>query len=320
MVNTLLIITGPTGAGKTEVALSVAGKLKAEIISADSRQVYQGMDIGTDKVSRKVREKIPHHLIDVASPDEVFTAADFKKKAENIIQRLQREDKLPIVCGGTGLYIKALTHGLFPGPGRNEDLRNKLRLKAKKEGSLSLHEELQRLDPDAALCIHPNDEVRIIRALEVYYKTGTSISEHQRNRTFPPSWKMLKAGLCWRERSTLYKVIEKRVDRMVQKGLVKEVKRLLDAGYGEDLPSMQALGYRQIMDYLKGNISFDEAVAMIKKDTRRFAKRQMTWFRREKGIIWLERENYSSIEDLTDKIIDILMGKTPQVKKILLSA
>lgn len=317
MLNAVLIIVGPTGAGKTEAALSLAGKLKAEIISADSRQVYRGMDIGTDKVPQEVREKISHHLIDVVSPDEIFTAADFKKKAEDIIQRLQREDKLPIVCGGTGLYIKALTHGLFPGPGRNEDLRDKLRLRAKKEGLLSLHEELQRLDPDAALCIHPNDEVRIIRALEVYHKTGRPISEHQRKKTTSPSWKLVKVGLCWKERSNLYQAIEQRVDKMVQKGLVDEVKKLLDAGYEDTFPSMQAIGYKQMIDYAKGRISFDDAVKGIKKETRRFAKRQLTWFKKERDIIWFYREDYPSVEEIVDEVVKILVDRVPEIDILL---
>ena len=312
MVDAVLIIAGPTGAGKTEVALSLVKKIKAEIISADSRQLYRGMDIGTDKVPRKVRDKFPHHLIDIASPDEVFTAADFKKRAEALIERLQREDKLPIVCGGTGLYIRALTCGIFPGPGRDEKLRDRLKSRIKKEGLLSLYNQLKRVDPEASKRIHPNDEVRIIRALEVWYKTQIPISHHQRERTSPPCWRAVKIGLCWRERGTLYKIIEERVDRMVERGLVEEVKKLLDKGYREDFPSMQALGYRQIISYLKGRLSFDEAIAMIKRDTRRFARRQLTWFKKEKDIIWLEREDYPYPEDAAEKIIDIL--RSYQVK------
>jgi len=318
LLNAVLIILGPTGAGKTKLALSLGGKLRSEIISADSRQIYKGMDIGTDKVPWKIREKIPHHLINVASPHEVFTVADFKREAEAVIERLQKEDKLPIVCGGTGLYIRALTCGIFPGPGKDEKLRDELRSKAKKEGLLSLYDELKKVDPKSARRIHPGDEVRIIRALEVYYKTKVPISEHQEKETTPSPWKMLKIGLCWRERSTLYRVIEERVDRMIQNGLVKETEKLLNAGCTEDLPSMQALGYRQIVDYLKGRVSFDEAVARIKRDTRRFAKRQMTWFRKEKDVIWFKREDYTTIEDIAGKVVEILMQRIPETKRIIL--
>ena len=275
------------------------------------------MDIGTDKIPRGVRETFPHHLIDVVRPDEVFTVVDFRRRAEVIIDRLHREGKLPIVCGGTGLYIKALTSGIFPGPGRDEKLREDLRLKIKEKGLSSLYRELRKVDPASAERIHPNDEVRIIRALEVYFKTGVSISNHQQKKTFPPSWKMIAIGLCWRERSVLYGIIEQRVDRMLERGLVGEVQKLLDAGYQEGLSSMQALGYQQIIGYLNGRLSFDEAVARVKRDTRRFAKRQLSWLRREENIIWLERENYRSSEGAANRIIDILMEKVPEARKIL---
>lgn len=317
-LNTVLVITGPTGAGKTKIALSLAKKVRTEIISADSRQIYKGMDIGTDKVSEDIRKEIPHHLIDVALPSEVFTVADFKERAEKIIEKLLEEGKLPLVCGGTGLYIKALTCGIFKGPGRDERLREKLKEKARKEGLSFLYRELKRIDPVAAERIHPHDEVRIIRALEVFYKTGMPISYHQQEKTFAPSWQVIKVGICWRDRKTLYQVIEKRVDRMVEKGLVGEVRRLLEEGYREDLPSMQAIGYRQMVKYIKGEISLEEAVRLIKRDTKRFAKRQFTWFRKEKDIIWLERENFSSVDDVAEKIVSILLEKAPETGKALL--
>jgi len=317
-LNTVLVITGPTCSGKTEIALSLVKRIRAEIISADSRQIYRGMDIGTDKVSEDVRKRFPHHLIDVVSPSEIFTVADFKKKAEAVINRLQGEGKLPVVCGGTGLYIRALTQGIFPGPGRDEKLREKLRLRVKEGGLSSLYNELKEADPEICQHIHPNDEVRIIRALEVLYKTGVPISFHQKRRTFTPSWKMVKVGIRWRERTYLYRLIEERVDRMIEKGLVEEVKGLLAAGYREYLPSMQAIGYRQMIKYIKSELSLDEAVRLIKRDTKRFAKRQLTWFKKEEGIVWLEREDYPSPEKAAERIIDILLEKAPEADFLLL--
>lgn len=316
MLDALLIIAGPTGTGKTKTALLLLNRVKAEIISADSRQIYRGMDIGTDKVSRKIRKKYPHHLIDIADPGKVFTVADFKKLAEAVIRDLQEKNKLPIVVGGSGLYIKAITSGIFPGPGANWQLRKRLLLKIEKEGLQNVYAELKRVDPLYASKIHPNDKRRLIRALEVYYLTGKPISEHQ-GETYPYKGKKLMVGLRWRERSTLYKVIEDRVDRMIEKGLVEEVKDLLGRGYDEDLPAMQALGYRQIVAYLKGKVSFDEAIRLIKRDTRRFAKRQLTWFKKEKDIIWLDREDYPSLKKLAEKIITILLQEIPQVKEVL---
>jgi len=316
LLDALLIIAGPTGTGKTKTALLLLNRVKAEIISADSRQIYRGMDIGTDKVSRKIRKKYPHHLIDIADPGKVFTVADFKKLAEAVIKDLQEKNKLPIVVGGSGLYIKAITSGIFPGPGANWQLRKRLLLKIEKEGLQNVYTELKRVDPLYASKIHPNDKRRLIRALEVYYLTGKPISEHQ-GETYPYKGKKLMVGLRWRERSTLYKVIEDRVDRMIEKGLVEEVKDLLGRGYDEDLPAMQALGYRQIVAYLKGKVSFDEAIRLIKRDTRRFAKRQLTWFKKEKDIIWLDREDYPSLKKLAEKIITILLQEIPQVKEVL---
>jgi len=316
LLDGLLIIAGPTGTGKTKTALLLLNRVKAEIISADSRQIYRGMDIGTDKVSRKIRKKYPHHLIDIADPGKVFTVADFKKLAEAVIKDLQEKNKLPIVVGGSGLYIKAITSGIFPGPGANWQLRKRLLLKIEKEGLQNVYTELKRVDPLYASKIHPNDKRRLIRALEVYYLTGKPISEHQ-GETYPYKGKKLMVGLRWRERSTLYKVIEDRVDRMIEKGLVEEVKDLLGRGYDEDLPAMQALGYRQIVAYLKGKVSFDEAIRLIKRDTRRFAKRQLTWFKKEKDIIWLDREDYPSLKKLAEKIITILLQEIPQVKEVL---
>ena len=315
MLNCLLMIVGPTGVGKTEVALALLQRVRGEIISADSRQVYRGMDIGTDKVSLKIREKVPHHLIDVANPGEIFTVADFKREAERIIQNLQKEDKLPLVVGGTGLYIRAILQGLFPGPGANWELRRKLSQRIKEEGRFPLYQELQKVDPVSASHIHPHDERRIIRALEVYRLTGVPISHHQQN-IFPYRGKVVMIGLRWK-RPALYRIINERVDKMIERGLVEEVQGLMKRGYGEDIPSMQGMGYRQILGYLKGRFSLDEAVQLIKRDTRRLAKRQLTWFKKEKKIIWLEREKYPSPQEAADKIVRILLREVPEINRVL---
>lgn len=316
MLDALLIIAGPTGAGKTDTALHFLNKVKGEIISADSRQIYKGMDIGTDKAPAGVREKIPHHLVDVADPGEVFTAFDFKREAEKIIRELQHEDKLPVVVGGTGLYIKALTEGIFPGPGANQKIRRKLQSRIRKEGTHSLHQELQEVDPASASRIHPNDKRRLVRALEVYYLTGEPISSHQR-KSSPYTGRMVKVGLTWR-RPVLYRIIEKRVDKMLQKGLIDEVQTLLEKGYRPDFTSMQAIGYQQIIAYLEGRLSLEEAIRQIKRDTRRFAKRQLTWFKKERDVIWLKREQYPSSQEAAEKIVEILLERIPDTQKVVL--
>lgn len=315
MLDCLLIITGPTGAGKTEVAIQLLEFLRGEIISADSRQIYRGMDIGTDKISAQIRKKVPHHLIDIIDPGEVFTVADFKREAERIIDKLQKEDKLPLMVGGSGLYIKAVVEGIFSGPGASRKLRRELSRRIKEEGTLALHQELQKVDPISASRIHPHDQRRIVRALEVYRLTGLPISYHQK-KTYPYQGRVVMIGLRW-ERPNLYRIINERVDRMIERGLVDEVKGLMEKGYGEDNPSMQGLGYRQIMGYLRGNFSLAEAIRLIKRDTRRFAKRQLTWFKKEKKIIWLEREKYTCSRKAAEKIVEILLKEVPEVKRVV---
>ncbi|MBC7189546.1 tRNA (adenosine(37)-N6)-dimethylallyltransferase MiaA [Candidatus Aerophobetes bacterium] len=318
MPEVVLFITGPTGAGKTEVALSLAKKLKTEIISADSRQIYKGMDVGTDKVPLEVREKIPHHLVDVALPGELFTVADFKEKAEKIIERLHAEGKLPCVCGGTGLYISSLIRGLFPGPSRDRKIREKLEREAKEKGLSFLYSRLKEVDPEAGSRIHPNDKVRIIRALEVWEKTGYPISLHQKEKTSPPSWESLITCIYFKDRKKLYRVIEERVDKMLNRGLVEETRKLLVEGYDERFCSMQAIGYREMVLFLKGKVSFDEAVSEIKKKTKAFARRQLTFFKKINEAIWLAREDFPSIDALSERIVELLLEKFPQAKKYIL--
>ena len=315
LLKALLVIVGPTGVGKSDVALSLLKRVKGEIISADSRQIYRGMNIGTDKVSREIRKKFPHHLIDIVDPDETFNAAQFGERAKLIIERLQKENKLPILVGGSGLYVRAVIDGIFAGPGANWQLREELKAKIKIKGSKFLYRMLKEVDEVSASHIHPNDERRIIRALEVYRTTGKPISYYQKQSPSALTHTVM-VGLKW-ERATLYRIIEQRVDKMLENGLVDEVESLLEKGYGENLPSMQGVGYRQIVGYLKGRYSLEEAVRLVKRDTRRLAKRQLNWFKGDSRIIWIQREQYPSCEDVSGKIMQILLKKLPQVKQVI---
>jgi len=289
--------------------------MRGEIISADSRQVYRGMDIGTAKVSTEIRRKFPHHLIDAVNPDQVFSAAEFAKRAKSIIHTLQKKDFLPVMVGGSGLYIKAVIDGLFPGPGADPELRESLREQAQREGRETLYLKLKKVDPETARLIHPHDLVRIFRALEVYQITGRPISFFQR-QSARPLCNTVMIGLRLPRRQ-LYQNIDSRVERMVKQGLISEVETLFHQGYGEDLPAMQGVGYRQVISYLEGRYSLEEAIRLIKRDTRRLAKRQLNWFNQDERIIWLEKEEFSSAEELTEEIIRISLRKLPQLGGVL---
>jgi len=282
----LVVVLGPTAVGKSEVALELAAHINGEIINADSQQVYRQMDIGTAKPSTKLRQKIPHHVIDVVDPDEEFNVARYRELATASIHDVQKRGKQAIVCGGTGLYIKALTRGLFLGPAQNAGIRAEITLKAQRDGLTSLYERLGQIDPSATSWIHPNDRQRIIRALEVYESTGKPMSEWQKEHGFgETSFTTLKIGLD-RQRAELYDRINQRCDQMIEAGLVDEVKGLLARGYGLDLKPLRSVGYRHIGLFLMGKMSLEEAVFLMKRDTRRLAKRQLTWFRSDKEIRW----------------------------------
>ncbi len=319
MLDALLVIVGATGVGKSEVAVDLVGRLRAEIISCDSRQIYREMDIGTAKLSPEVRRKAFHHLIDIASPREVFSAAEFKRRAKPIIKRVQEENRLPLLVGGSGLYIRAVVDGIFVGPGRDQDLRARLREKEEREGRGSLYQELKRVDPVAASHLHCHDERRVIRALEVYYLSGRPISSHQKQPLYSPLSSTVMVGLRT-ERKALYQLINRRVDAMMEEGLVGEVEGLLDKGYDQDLPSMQGLGYRQIVGYLKGKYSREEAVRLTKRDTRIFAKHQLSWFNKDPRIIWLDREKFPTPGEASEKIVEILLQKLPKVRELIHSS
>jgi tRNA dimethylallyltransferase len=290
----LLIVLGPTGVGKSEVGIDVAMEVGGEIINADSQLVYRHMDIGTAKPSAFAREKVPHHLIDLVDPDGEFNAALYREAALKAIQELASRGKKAIVCGGTGLYLRALTQGLFIGPGKDPEIRKRLEGEAEERGLSALYERLRRVDPDATRGIHPNDRYRIIRALEVFELTGKGISLWQKEHGFKESpFELLKIGLN-RERQELYGLIDRRCDEMIAKGFVDEVRGLAERGYSLDLPALQSVGYRHIGLYLRGRLTLDEAAALMKRDTRHLAKRQLTWFRGDKEIRWFHPEKEKS--------------------------
>ncbi|RFT16640.1 MAG: tRNA dimethylallyltransferase [Candidatus Saccharicenans subterraneus] len=289
----LLTIVGPTAVGKSETALYLAREFSGEVISCDSMQVYKGFDLGTDKPGPEARKFVPHHLIDIVEPWEQFSAADFARLAVETAEQIIARSRLPIVVGGTGLYHRALVEGLFPGPGRDPELRKRLRQEAERAGLLSLYEKLKEVDPDYAARITPSDGIRIIRALEVYYLTGVPLSRQflqTRSPAREKGFNLIQIGLKL-DRKELYRRIEARVERMFALGLVEEVRNLLARGVPETATPFKGLGYRQVLQYLRREITLAEAIEKTKLETRHFAKRQLTWFRKSPGITWFEAQD-----------------------------
>jgi len=300
----IIVICGPTGLGKTSVSIELAIDLHGEIIGADSMQIYRYMDIGTAKPTLNEQARVPHHLIDIIDPDEPFDAARFAKMAGDIIIRLDTGGIIPFVVGGTGLYIKALVHGLSQACQADKNIRACLKEEEMLYGSGFLYEKLSKCDPEAAERIHPNDIFRIIRALEVYEATGKAISQYSKDHGFEKRrFNVLKIGLHM-EREALYDRINRRVDAMIEEGFLDEVKKLLDIGYSEDLKSMQSIGYRHMVDFIKGRLAWEETIRTMKRDTRRYAKRQMTWFKADPEIVWVEPGQLGYIKQLIKKFVN----------------
>lgn len=293
MKRPLIILTGPTAVGKTSLSLSLAKELDGEIVSADSMQVYRYMDIGTAKIREEERQGIPHHLIDVLDPWEDFNVVRFQKMARKALEEIWERGHIPIVTGGTGFYIQALLYDIhFTENNEDSSLRKDLENYARENGAEALHSRLAEVDEKAASQIHFNNVKRVIRALEFYYQTGKKISEHneeERKRTSPYDFKYFVLN---DEREHLYAGINRRVDLMMEEGLVEEVQKLKEMGCDSTMVSMQGLGYKEILSYLEGECTLDEAVYKIKRDTRHFAKRQITWFKRERDVIWLHKPDY----------------------------
>jgi tRNA dimethylallyltransferase len=302
----LVALVGPTAVGKSRVAVLLAKALDTEVLTADSRQVYRGMDIGMDKPTLAERQGVPHRLIDLVEPDQPFNVGEYRRLALADIDRLYRVGKLPLVVGGTGLYVRALIRGLWEGPGADWSLRRRLEDEARVKGTGHLHRELALVDPESAARLHPHDEVKIIRALEVHRLSGRPLSESHRRHAFAEaSFSPLLIGLM-RERDALYRRIEQRVEEQLARGLMQETKGLLDKGYGRRLGSMKGLGYRQLAGHVAGEYSYEEAVRRLKRDTRHFAKRQLTWFRKEPGITWLSIGESEPLEAAATRILGLV--------------
>ncbi len=309
----LVILAGPTASGKSELSVLLAEKIGGSIISADSMQVYRGMDIGSAKITKEEMRGIPHYLIDIISPLDEWNVVRFKEEAKKAAEDILSEGRIPILCGGTGFYIQALLYDIdFEDTQTDTSLREELMKKAVAEGPESVYRILKEKDPESAAAIHPNNVKRVIRAIEFASQKGTSIAEHnRRQRERKPAFNSVYYVMTW-QRDTLYRRIDARVDAMMSHGLLEEVTRLKDelglacGGNLRSLVSMQGLGYKQILEYLDGERSLEEAVCQIKLQTRHFAKRQMTWFKRERDTVFIAQEDFKNPEEETGFLINDL--------------
>lgn len=293
-MNPLIILTGPTAAGKTKLSITLAKAINGEIISADSMQVYRHMDIGSAKIRPEEMQGIRHYLVDILEPTEDFNIVLFQKYARQAIAEIYERGKIPIIVGGTGFYIQSVLYDIdFQESGEDTALRSELEHLARDKGAEYLHDMLGGIDPKAAQEIHANNVKRVIRAIEFYRQTGRKISEHNAAERQKKSAYDSHYFVLTDKREKLYEKIDQRVDMMIEEGLVDEVKRLVDMGCSRDSTAMQGLGYKEIISYLAGEITLDEAVYTIKRDTRHFAKRQLTWFRRERDVIWIEKDQFA---------------------------
>ena len=312
MSTPLIIIAGPTAVGKTAISVELAKRIGGEIISADSMQVYRGMDIGTAKVTPEETQGVPHHLIDILDPSEAFNVMEFRKRVRDAIDEIVARGHVPVLVGGTGFYIQSILYDIeFDPEGGSDEMRRQLEAEMEARGPEEMHSELRRVDPESAEIIHANNKKRVIRALEFYRLTGRKISDHNREmheRTSPYRFLFYVMTM---DRAALYARIDYRVDLMMQDGLKEEVKALRDRGITSDMVSMQGLGYRQMFDYLEGICTLDEAVERIKKETRHFAKRQLTWFRREPDAVWIRLEDFGGsrkkiLEKMTEESLRLI--------------
>ena len=308
----MVILTGPTAVGKTALSIELAKKINGSIISADSMQVYRHMDIGSAKVMPEEMDGVRHYLIDEFDPDEEFHVVKFVERAKEHLEEIYAEGKIPIIAGGTGFYIQALLYNIdFTEQECDEAYRTSLEQLATEKGAGYLHDMLREVDPASADAIHANNIKRVIRALEFYHLSGKRISEHNEKEREKKSPYNFAYFVLTDDRAHLYQNIDKRVDLMIEQGLVGEVQKLKDMGFYRDMVSMQGLGYKEILDYLDGKTTLEEAVYIIKRETRHFAKRQLTWFRRERDVIWFDKQTYNyQDEKILNDMIDILKEKT----------
>ncbi len=306
----LLVLVGPTAVGKTAISVQVAKRLGAEVISGDSVQVYRGMDIGTAKITAGEMDGVPHHLIDVKAPDEEFSVAEFQQRVDELIRQILSRGRLPMLVGGTGLYVRAVTQAYtFTELEPDLTLRERLRQEEERYGPGHLHRRLMQVDPVSAARLHPNDTLRLVRALEVYELTGLPISATQTAAESDRRYDDLMIGLT-ADRDLLYQRIDQRVEAMLSAGWLQEVRRLLER-YDPQERAMEALGYKELVLYLRGLLTWAEAAALIKRNTRRFAKRQITWFKRETGLHWLDLTHAGAREQAVHEILRMVEGKWP---------
>lgn len=307
----MIILTGPTAVGKTDLSIQLAKVINGEIISADSMQVYRHMDIGSAKVTPEEMDGVPHHLIDVLEPEEEFNVVVFQKLAKEALTGIYERGHIPIIVGGTGFYIQALLYDIdFTENDGDTAIRRELEKLAQTQGAGCLHQMLQEIDPESAAAIHQNNVKRVIRAIEFYRQTGKKISLHNEQEREKQSPYQFLYYVLDTDRKILYERIDRRVDLMMEHGLVDEVKHLADMGCTRDMVSMQGLGYKEILDYLSEEISLEEAVYILKRDTRHFAKRQITWFKRERDVRWLELEQFQNDrKKVLEHILDEIEGE-----------
>lgn len=306
----LIILTGPTAVGKTELSIALAKAVNGSVISADSMQVYRGMDIGSAKITPEEMQGIPHYLVDILEPDEEFHVVRFQELAKQAMQEIYESGRIPIVTGGTGFYIQALLYDIdFTSQDEDSALREQYAVEAREKGAHFLHEKLREVDPVSAEIIHENNVKRVIRALEFYEKTGTPISAHNEEERKKESPYAFCYFVLNDDRAKLYDKINRRIDRMLEAGLAEEVKALKAKGYHRKMVSMQGLGYKEVLAWLDGDISYEEAVYILKRDTRHFAKRQLTWFRRERDVIWVNKPDFDYDEK---RILEFMLDRIRQ--------
>ena len=307
----IIAVVGPTASGKSDLAMSLAERFNGEIVNYDSVQVFRGLDIGSAKPSHDDRKRVPHHMIDVREPDELFTAGDYQREARTVLEDISRRGRIPVLVGGTGLYLRALTEGLFQGPARSDYWRTRLERIAESRGREYLHHLLRRLDPDAATRIAERDKPKIIRALEVRLDTGKPLTEHLKAEARRPlkGFSVCMVGLD-PPRDECYQRINARVERMFQDGLVEEVRSLLARGIPANAKPLGAIGYRHVVANLNNSCEWDDTIRMIQRDTRRYAKRQLTWFRRQAKTTWFGGPgNNKAIEEEVHRKVNLFLGE-----------
>lgn len=304
MEREVIVIVGPTGSGKTNLSLKLSNLIPSEIISADSRQIYKYLDIGTAKPSKSQLQKVTHHLVDFLDPSEKYDVSIFEKDAERVIDHIHQSIKTPIVVGGSGLYIKVLIDGIFNTDVKDEEYRVELHHKRKEYGNEFLYEELKKVDPESASKMLPQNWKRVMRALEVFHTTGEPIWKHHQKQSTQKekNYNFIQFGLNW-EREKLYQNINDRVDEMFELGFVNEVKTILNKGYDKNLNSLNTVGYKEIIQHLHGEITLERAIDLIKRNTRHYAKRQMTWFRKDKRIHWFDVKDSNEMDRIAEKIV-----------------